>query len=72
MQQALLQRLAGAGVDVFLGEAWLHRRNPLHVIARILADLHGADGRVMIPGFYDGVPETPDAPCGTMKTIWLR
>lgn len=31
------------------------------MLARILADLHDADGRVTLPGFYDGVPELPEA-----------
>jgi acetylornithine deacetylase/succinyl-diaminopimelate desuccinylase-like protein len=35
--------------------------NPNHVLARILAELRDAEGRVTIPGFYDGVPELPDA-----------
>ena len=35
-------------------------RNPIHLLTRILADLHDADGRVTLDGFYDGVPE-PDA-----------
>ena len=34
--------------------------NPNHVLARILADLRDADGRVTVPGFYDGVPELPE------------
>jgi acetylornithine deacetylase/succinyl-diaminopimelate desuccinylase-like protein len=34
--------------------------NPVHLLARIVADLHDADGRVTIPGFYDRVrPLTP-------------
>jgi acetylornithine deacetylase/succinyl-diaminopimelate desuccinylase-like protein len=35
--------------------------NPNHILARIIADLHDADGRVTIPDFYDGVPELPEA-----------
>ena len=35
--------------------------NPNHVVARIVTDLHDADGRVAIPGFYEGVPELPAA-----------
>lgn len=31
--------------------------NPIHVLSRIIADLHDADGRVTLPGFYDGVRE---------------
>ncbi len=34
-------------------------RNPLHVLADVLAGLHDADGRVTLPGFYDGVIEPP-------------
>jgi acetylornithine deacetylase/succinyl-diaminopimelate desuccinylase-like protein len=36
-------------------------RNPNHVLARIIADLRDEDGRVTVPGFYDGVPVLPDA-----------
>ncbi|MBM7067500.1 M20/M25/M40 family metallo-hydrolase [Actibacterium sp. 188UL27-1] len=40
--------------------------NPIRVLTRILASLHDDDGRVTIPGFYDGVPEIPD----TLKAAW--
>ena len=35
-------------------------QNPIHVLTRILADVHDDTGRITIPGFYDGVPELPD------------
>jgi acetylornithine deacetylase/succinyl-diaminopimelate desuccinylase-like protein len=41
--------------------------NPNRVLARILADLHDAAGRVTIPGFYDGVPELPER----LRDQWL-
>jgi acetylornithine deacetylase/succinyl-diaminopimelate desuccinylase-like protein len=34
--------------------------NPARVLARILADLHDEDGRIQVPGFYDGVADIPD------------
>lgn len=41
-------------------------RNPNVVVADILAGLHTADGRVTLPGFYDGVAETP----ADIRAIW--
>ena len=41
-------------------------RNPLHVMAQLLADLHDASGAVTIPGFYDDVDELPD----TLRSQW--
>jgi len=31
--------------------------NPIRVLTRILGGLHDAQGRVVVPGFYDGIPE---------------
>ncbi|MFT3973474.1 MAG: M20/M25/M40 family metallo-hydrolase [Amaricoccus sp.] len=42
--------------------------NPNHVLAKILADLHDADGRVTLAGFYDGVPELPAA----LRDSWAK
>jgi acetylornithine deacetylase/succinyl-diaminopimelate desuccinylase-like protein len=43
-------------------------QNPIHVLTRILAAMHDDEGRVAIPGFYDGVPELDPA----IKAQWDR
>lgn len=35
-------------------------RNPAHVLASIIADLHDENGAITLPGFYDGVAEVPE------------
>jgi acetylornithine deacetylase/succinyl-diaminopimelate desuccinylase-like protein len=35
--------------------------NPVRVLSRIIASLHDENGKITIPGFYDGVPELSDA-----------
>jgi len=40
--------------------------NPIRILTKILAGLHDENGRVTVPGFYDGVPETPDE----IKDMW--
>ncbi|MEZ5323541.1 MAG: M20/M25/M40 family metallo-hydrolase [Verrucomicrobiales bacterium] len=40
--------------------------NPIRVLTRILSNLHDDNGRITLPGFYDGVSEIPDA----VKAQW--
>lgn len=40
--------------------------NPIHLLAGIVAGLHDADGRVALPGFYDGVA----APSARARAQW--
>ncbi|WP_299821858.1 M20/M25/M40 family metallo-hydrolase [uncultured Jannaschia sp.] len=35
-------------------------RNPARVLTQVLGGLHDADGRVQVPGFYDGIEEPPE------------
>ncbi|MGJ0508066.1 MAG: M20/M25/M40 family metallo-hydrolase [Methylocystis sp.] len=43
--------------------------NPVHVLAKIIADLHDAEGRVTLPGFYDGVPDIPEDIAEQWRTL---
>jgi acetylornithine deacetylase/succinyl-diaminopimelate desuccinylase-like protein len=51
----------GSDRDLHSGFYGSAAANPNHVLARILADLRDADGRITLPGFYNGVPELPQA-----------
>jgi acetylornithine deacetylase/succinyl-diaminopimelate desuccinylase-like protein len=48
---------AGPGVDVHSGSFGGAIANPITELVRVLAELHDADKRVTIPGFYDGIVE---------------
>lgn len=62
----MLRGLVGEEVIVTAANRDLHSggfggaaRNPLHVLADVLAALHDENGRVTIPDFYQGVGELP-------------
>ena len=70
-----LRGLVGEEVTIRAANRDLHSgmyggaaRNPIHVLAAILADLHDAKGRVTIPAFYDGVRELP----GAIRKQWAE
>ena len=61
-----LRGLVGEEITVHAADRDLHSghyggaaANPIRVLSKILADVHDENGRVTIPGFYDGVEETP-------------
>lgn len=46
--------------------------NPIHILTKILADLHDESGRILVPGFYDGVEETPKAVLESWQKLGLN
>jgi acetylornithine deacetylase/succinyl-diaminopimelate desuccinylase-like protein len=47
--------VTGAESDLHSGRYGGTVANPLHALAEILTSLHHGDGRVAVPGFYDGI-----------------
>lgn len=68
-----LRGLVGEEITITAADRDLHSgvyggaaANPIRILARVLADIHDEAGRVTIPGFYDGVDETPTQ----IKAAW--
>ncbi len=66
--QTMLRGLCGEEVIIHAADRDLHSgfygsaaANPNRILARILSDLHDENGRVTLRGFYNGVPELPEA-----------
>src|SRR5581483_4225675 len=51
----------GPSQDLHSGYFGGQVRNPIEALAEILAALKDRDGRIVVPGFYDGVEELSDA-----------
>jgi acetylornithine deacetylase/succinyl-diaminopimelate desuccinylase-like protein len=58
--------IRAADIDLHSGLYGGPAQNPIMILARIIAGLKDADGRVTLPGFYDGVDETPQS----LKNLW--
>ncbi|QLF69028.1 dipeptidase [Peteryoungia desertarenae] len=70
---AALRGLVGEEITVTAADRDLHSglfggaaANPVHILTKILADLHDETGKVTLPGFYEGVEETPS----NIKASW--
>lgn len=70
---AALRGLVGEEIVVTAADRDLHSglfggaaANPITILTRVLAGLHDETGRITLPGFYDGVEETP----ANIKASW--
>lgn len=73
---ASLRGLVGEEITVYAANRDLHSgqyggaaANPIRILTKILADVHDDTGRVTVPGFYDGVEETPSQILKAWETL---
>ncbi len=72
---ATLRGMVGEELTVKAADRDLHSglfggaaANPIHILTDILSGLHDESGKVTLPGFYDGVEETPS----NIKAGWEK
>ncbi|MDP9138284.1 MAG: M20/M25/M40 family metallo-hydrolase [Pseudomonadota bacterium] len=53
--------VTGPRIDLHSGLFGGAAMNPIRVLSRVLSSLHDRNGKVAVPGFYDGVSELPAA-----------
>lgn len=53
-------QIFGPGQDLHSGEYGGVVQNPIHVLSKLIADLHDEHGHVTVPGFYDKVRKIDD------------
>ena len=58
--------VTGPRIDLHSGSYGGPAMNPIRVLSKVLAGLHDRNGKVTIPGFYDGVSALP----GEVKRQW--
>lgn len=58
--------ITGPNKDLHSGSFGGAAINPIRVLSRIIAGLHDETGKIMVPGFYDGVEE----PSQDMRNQW--